>query len=621
MKTKVHSGPVAAVGIIGDRVIAGSYDGSASMWKRASTGLQPERFWLLHRKIINAIAVSPDGNKFATGGSDGTACIVNLAQNQPQIVRCQHPGDVESLVFTSCSTFLLTGGTDGFARLFEAKTGRQLQQISHGKTVGSCCRHPDANVLVTGSNDRKLRLIDFKRGQVVKEAQIHTGPIKAVIETKLGIVSAGHDGKLLLHDFDLGSTRELASFTTTPKALAADPSGLRFYVGVYDGFTHLWAHDDDSPAAFAPKQKTFSPRAWAHGLAAASDFAVIGSFDGAPALVFLSESGTIRIKGTKAPVPCVSTAALTENGDLLLAGDSGRIQTISNSELTEQGIGTQSATVVAQMPGPVTSMCGDLDRIIVGSWTGEVMKLTPNGRSWKASWPLHGEQTKGRAGSPVLRVSCANGRVLAGLYTGGCVCFSEENGQVLWANREATGAIKCTDLFGDIYCVTGRYDALRLGDARTGKVMARLPLQTPVSDVVAFSPFATEDRPRLAVCAGMNEVWFVDLDRTEGSWKTSVTYKSCGHNAPVKALAWLDANTLFAGDYNGSIVRHSVGDASSPFLNPQCRNGVSGLIVTPSRELVWTTFDGTVGRQNLCNRQCSFPGAVEGRLIPVMPSP
>jgi len=579
-----HNAPVSAVALRANMIYSGSYDGCLGLWKSDLGRPRLERLFYLHDKGVNCVAANPDGAELATGASDGTACIVT--PNSGRVSRCPHPGDVECVVFSKDGRRLFSGGTDGFGRIFDVDTAIEGATIKHGATVGAVCRHPDSEYFVTGCNDRKLRLVRWADGAIMMVSQAHFGPVKALAVCRFGILSAGHDGRLVLHDFALSKPRELMRFATTPKSIAVAPNGNSFWIGIYDQrLVHYSFFGDDILLDFQIRSSRF----WAHGLAANFNSAVIGSFDGAPLVCFGSDTQTpmpSRAWDKPVPVPCISTA-LTDVGDsLLVAGDSGRIQSANVR-------GGVRSSHVASMAGAITSMTGSRNDLIIATWDGVVAHLCGAREIWRARWPdaLGGEQ---RAPSPVLRVSRDAGRVLAGTYTHGWVCFREADGRPLWHSAEATGAIKCVDIRDDVFAVTGRYDPLRVGDAIAGTIRARLNLATPVSDVVSISPFGSASRARIAVSAAANEIWIVDLYRDQNSWELRIVHQSSGHRLPVKALLWISEDTVLAGDYAGSIVGHRLDHPSTLLMKAPCRLGISSLSLDEGK-ISYTTFDGEIG--------------------------
>jgi hypothetical protein len=165
----------------------------------------------------------------------------------------------------------------------------------------------------------------------------------------------------------------------------------------------------------------------------------------------------------------------------------------------------------------------------------------------------------------------------------------------LWHSTEATGAVKSVDIRDDVFAVTGRYDPLRIGDAITGTIRARLNLATPVSDVVSISPFASVSRARIAVSAAANEIWMVDLYRDQHDWELRVVHRSGGNHLPVKALLWISEDTVLAGDYAGNIVEHRLHHPSTLLMKVPCRLGISSLSLDDQGKISYATFDGEIG--------------------------
>src|SRR5207253_2926462 len=126
-----HAAPVSAVAFAPDGTLYSvAYDGC--LVEHAGTA---SRIAHLHAKGANCIACDPTGRYLATGGSDGVLALVDrggFAQT-----RLEHPGDVESVAFSTEGDLVASGGTDGTARLFSTRDGRPRAALLHGGTVGN----------------------------------------------------------------------------------------------------------------------------------------------------------------------------------------------------------------------------------------------------------------------------------------------------------------------------------------------------------------------------------------------------------------------------------------------------------------------------------------------------
>jgi WD40 repeat protein len=576
-----HTAPVSAVALSrSGTVFSVAYDGCLMAARWEGGRLEVQQLLALHRKGVNCLALDPAERHLLTGGSDSAACLVDL--RTWKTVRLEHPGDVECAVFSADGTCVMTGGTNQEARLWDTARGTLLATLQHPRTVGAACTHQ--GLLITGCNDCGLRVFDWA-GRLLAGGRAAGGPVKAVVSTRQGLVLGSHDGTLRLSDPSLEQLHVFARLSTTPKSLATDSDGTSVWVGCYD--QSLSRYRPVAEGTSRPEARLFLARSWAHGLAVAGDRVAVGSFDGLPLLLDVSGPEPRLLNRQRSPVPCISALAVVPtSGRLLVAGDSGSLR-----ERFLHGDGTEGE--LYQAGAALTSIQAVGDTVLAGTWDGAVFRLRGRDRLWVARWP------GARAGCPVLRVDGDERRVLAGLYTGGAACFDARTGRLLWRQTEATGAIKCVSQADPFFAMTGRYDPLRVGWAATGAILARLELGTPVSDVVAFSPFPREGTPyRLAVTASDNEVWLVDLHAGPGELMLKVVHRGSGHDLPIKAIAWIDPETVMAGDYAGRLVRHRVGEPSQVVTDLRCRLGVSGLAVTGSR-LFWSTFDGATGTMEL----------------------
>lgn len=88
-----------------------------------------------HRGTITVMAVSPDGQKVATGGYDATIRIWNLATGHLERVLIGHLTPINSLVWSPCGSVLASCGSwEVTARIWDANTGQPLRIIKSLKS-------------------------------------------------------------------------------------------------------------------------------------------------------------------------------------------------------------------------------------------------------------------------------------------------------------------------------------------------------------------------------------------------------------------------------------------------------------------------------------------------------
>ena len=182
---------------------------------RAALALLPWPIWSSpsdvaeQRGRVRAIAFSPDGSMLATGHEDGTARLVDLKRGAPAAIlrhdrnpgggtatasgglRWKAPGadaEVVAVSFSADGQRIATGSNDHTARLWDARSGRELMTLPHDGAVPSVALHPKRPLLATGSRDGFARLWELDGAR--EQQRIAFG-------TEVRKVAFSPDGRLL----------------------------------------------------------------------------------------------------------------------------------------------------------------------------------------------------------------------------------------------------------------------------------------------------------------------------------------------------------------------------------------------------------------------------------------
>ncbi len=87
---------------------------------------------------------SPDGRLLLTGGSDGMARLWDIDLGQPVGAMLRHGGQLECATFSPDGRRIATGGTNGVARLWDAASGQPIGlPLHHGGVVCRWLFSPD----------------------------------------------------------------------------------------------------------------------------------------------------------------------------------------------------------------------------------------------------------------------------------------------------------------------------------------------------------------------------------------------------------------------------------------------------------------------------------------------
>src|SRR5205814_4631235 len=106
----------------GQEVYAGAF-----AWD-AETGEQLSPAFLKHPQVVSVVGFSPDGKQVLTGGSDGTARLFEAASGK-ELHAFRGSGPARAVAFSPDGTRVLTAGADGTVRLWDGRAGTGLQRF------------------------------------------------------------------------------------------------------------------------------------------------------------------------------------------------------------------------------------------------------------------------------------------------------------------------------------------------------------------------------------------------------------------------------------------------------------------------------------------------------------
>ncbi|MFI6283375.1 helix-turn-helix domain-containing protein [Streptomyces sp. NPDC051018] len=206
-----HSTWLRAVAVSPDgRLFAtGGDDGALVLWNAATR----TRGATLrgHDGQIRTLGFSPDGSLVASAGNDrkvriwATPAVTGrrLAPGGPRLVLTGHTGMVWSLAFSPDGKLLATSGVDRTVRLWSVATGRQLAVFTgHSDSVDAVAFSPDGRMIASGSEDRTVRLWDVRRRTGTATLTGHSDEVRTIAFSPDGhtLASSGHDQTVVLWD-------------------------------------------------------------------------------------------------------------------------------------------------------------------------------------------------------------------------------------------------------------------------------------------------------------------------------------------------------------------------------------------------------------------------------------
>ncbi|WP_395140742.1 AAA-like domain-containing protein, partial [Armatimonas sp.] len=114
-----------------------------------------------HTGPVNSAVYSPDGKYVVTGGMDKTAKVWDAATGKELLSLHGHSDRVYGVAFSPKGERIATASVDGTAKVWDSRTGRELFTLKgHTGPVYCVTFSPDGKRLVTGGTDEKQKWWD-----------------------------------------------------------------------------------------------------------------------------------------------------------------------------------------------------------------------------------------------------------------------------------------------------------------------------------------------------------------------------------------------------------------------------------------------------------------------------
>jgi hypothetical protein len=214
---------------------------------------------------VTGAAFVGDGKRFACAGSDGSLRILDV-QTGAEVRRvAAHAGRVHAIAASADRARLLSGGEDGFVRVWDVRGGKMLE-VEEAGPVHAVAFAADGKTFVSGDAAGNVRLRDAATGREVWKTSLAGGPVRSVAVSPDGLHVAAGGVRAWLGWADDGSDYFTSTDHRDVSAVGFAPDGATFAVAATNGpMPVLWETGSGLPRTtfqiFA-QRLTFSPDGW-----------------------------------------------------------------------------------------------------------------------------------------------------------------------------------------------------------------------------------------------------------------------------------------------------------------------------------------------------------------------
>lgn len=222
----------------------------------ASSGYREIKLWERQRNVqlqklaadaaVTAAAVSVDGTQAATGLSNGSVIVWNVATGARGATLAGHTGAVTGLAFTGDGALLVSGADDATVRTWKLADGQPAASLTTPAPIRALVLSADGAQVVTGHADNLIRVWAMPQADgaatPIREIAGHTGPVNglALLAATSELASGSDDASVRIWKLETGEQAFAQNLTGAVTSVAVSPDGQFVAGGDAAGIARVW---------------------------------------------------------------------------------------------------------------------------------------------------------------------------------------------------------------------------------------------------------------------------------------------------------------------------------------------------------------------------------------------
>jgi len=241
---KGHTQSVEAIAISADgrRAVSGGSDWSVRVWELPSGRLA--RTLDGHGATVNSVELFADARRAVSASDDRSVTVWNLENGAADTMHRRHSGALHAAALLPDGSAVVSISEDGTVRLWDLATGevrRILGDYSHH--LRGLAVSPDGRFAVFGSGDWNAAVLDLREGKVVKTLAGHSRMVRSVAVSADGrmVVTGAEDKSIRVWDLASGAASvRLDGHADTVHVVRLSADGQRIVSGSSDNTVRVW---------------------------------------------------------------------------------------------------------------------------------------------------------------------------------------------------------------------------------------------------------------------------------------------------------------------------------------------------------------------------------------------